>query len=182
MGLSSQSGYQDFSVVGMGRRPRREGKRGRGRVGSTIFYSLLPPLSWKLLDSYLHQPFPSFPLCYQTEAMFSSKDSCPSLLGGLNAFLPNQPSQLGFHPFPAPKWTSQNAGYPGWNAGAHSAGAAPGAFPLLTWMLRIPKTGMKAFKKNRSLRKLFCISILNGLHGTRAKDDNVFIQVLEQSK
>ena len=64
--------------------------------------------------------------------MFSSKDSCPSLLGGLKAFLPNQTSQLGFHPFPLPGGPHRTQATQAGMRELHSAGAAPGAFPLLT--------------------------------------------------
>ena len=63
-------------------------------------------------------------------------------------FLPNQPSQLVFHPFRLPGGPHRT---PPTQAGMRElqpTGAVPGAFPLPPhWMLRIPKTGIKSFKK-----------------------------------
>ena len=105
MGLSSQKWvYQDFSDVGMGRRPRREKAReggGKGRSTNSFILSFLPsPFASFILGSA--SPLPPFPLYYQTEAMFTSRDPGPSLLGGLNDLPTNPPSPLGFHPFPLP--------------------------------------------------------------------------------
>ena len=66
--------------------------------------------------------------------MFSSKDSCPSLLGGLHAFLPNQPSQLGFHPFPLPGGPHRMQPTQAGVQEPQPACAAPGAFPVPTPM------------------------------------------------
>ena len=88
--------------------------------------------------------------------MFSSKDSCPSLLGGLHAFLPNQPSQLGFHPFPLPGKPHRTQTTQAGMQELQPAGAALGPFRCPPhWMLRIPKTGMKAFKKEPFTSKTF---------------------------
>ena len=88
--------------------------------------------------------------------MFSSKDSCPSLLGGFNAFLPNQPSQLGFDPFPLPGGPHRTQPTQAGMQELQPAGAALGPFCCPThWMLRIPKTGMKAFKKKPFTWKTF---------------------------
>ena len=89
--------------------------------------------------------------------MFSSKDSCPSLLGGLHAFLPNQPSQLGFHPFPRPGGPHRRQPTQTAMQELQPAGAAPrGLFHCPPhWMLRIPKTGIKSFKKEPFTLKTF---------------------------
>ena len=115
-------------------------------------------------------------------AMFSSKDSCPSLLGGLHAFLPNQPSQLGFHPFPRPGGPHRRQPTQTAMQELQPAGAAPrGPFHCPPhWMLRIPKTGIKSFKKRTVHFENFSVFPFSTVFmGRRAKDDNVFIQVLE---
>ena len=143
----------------MGRRPRRgeKAREGGGRVEAQILlFSPSSPLRrppWFL-------PAPALSLLPHsatwTEALFSSKDSCPSLLGGLHAFLPNQPSQLGFDPFPLPGGPHRTQPTQAGMQELQLAGAAPGAFPLPThWMLRIPKTGIKSFKKEPFTSKTF---------------------------
>ena len=74
-----------------------------------------------------------------------------------------------FSPFPAPRRTSQNAAYTGWAAGAPTYWGSSGGLSVATPLdAADSKNWDKVFlKKNRSLRKLFCISFLNGLHGTK---------------
>ena len=114
--------------------------------------------------------------------MFSSKDySCPSLLGGLHAFLPNQPSQLGFHPFPLPGKPHRTQPTQAGMQELQPAGAAPGAFPLPTPLdAAVSKNWDKGFLERTVHFDNFSVCPFSTVFmGRRAKEDNVFIQVLE---
>ena len=139
---------QDFSVVGTGRRPRRgekarEGGRKDRSINSFILSFLPSPFASFTLGSA--SPLPPSPLYDRTEAMFTSRDPGPSLLGGLNALLPNPPSPLGFRPFPLPggphrTQPTQLGAPPGRQCSGDLSVCPPNG------VLRNPKTGIKAFK------------------------------------
>ena len=132
----------------MGRRPRRGEKAreggGKGRSTNSFILSFLPsPFASFTLGSA--SPLPPSPLYDRTEAMFTSRDPGPSLLGGLNALLPNPPSPLGFRPFPLPggphrTQPTQLGAPPGRQCSGDLSVCPPNG------VLRNPKTGIKAFK------------------------------------
>ena len=137
---------------------RREGKTGRGEgYKHKFFYSLLPPLSLGLLDSCLHQPFPSFPtllpgveqcsaLRIPAQAswevsMPSSQTSLPSLVFTLSR------SQANLTECSLPRLGGR---------GSTQLALLQGPFRCPPhWMLQIPKTGIKSFKKEPFTLKTF---------------------------
>ena len=124
--LSSQKWvYQDFSAVGVGRRPRRGEKAreggGEGRSTNSFILCFLPSPSASFILGFAG-PLTPPPLCYRTEAMLTAGDPGPSLLGGLSA-LP-----AWFSPFAAPKWTPTERSLPSW--ALQPAGSAPETLPL----------------------------------------------------
>ena len=124
----------------------RRQEREEGRVEAQIL--LFSPSSPLLLPpSFLGLPALSLlpHSTTRTEAMFASRDPGPSLLGGLNALLPNPPSPLGFRPFPLPggphrTQPTQLGAPPGRQCSGDLSVCPPNG------VLRNPKTGIKAFK------------------------------------
>ena len=86
-----------------------------------------------------------------------------------------------FSPFPAPRRTSQNAAYTGWDAGAPTYWGSSGGLSVATPLdAADSKNWDEGFQKRTVHFENFSVFPFSTVFmGRRAKDDDVFIQVLE---